>query len=379
VAWRKEIMLLRRAAADPETVEDWFHACPVLSHERMRDLTTRVGDTLTKMLQQRRENDANRDFPVVILNERGEAEWRMLSEIAEKDSKIEYRTIVLPTELGGLNDDGALDSGAENEARDVAEENQSIRRQRLMPMHDGRYEQLMTGEIVDSLPGELRERERVVLEEAPEGQSETASRELILMIRPNELAVENPETAKFRQALSIHSDCIAARAYRSASALGLKGSFKEALVIAARWHDRGKNREVWQRFACNRDGNEPLAKSTKYRHGRALGGYRHEFGSLLDAAADAEIKAHPESDLILHLIAAHHGWARPHFEPKAQDPKHTSKDNDDAAGDVMRRFGYLQQRFGRWGLAWLESLLRCADVAASKQREQTEQTESAAS
>jgi len=34
---------------------------------------------------------------------------------------------------------------------------------------------------------------------------------------------------------------------------------------------------------------------------------------------------------------------------------------------VMRRFGRLQQRFGRWGLAWLESLLRCADIAASRQ------------
>jgi len=31
----------------------------------------------------------------------------------------------------------------------------------------------------------------------------------------------------------------------------------------------------------------------------------------------------------------------------------------------MQRFGRLQLRFGRWGLAWLESLLRCADALAS--------------
>ncbi|MGC1781763.1 MAG: type I-U CRISPR-associated helicase/endonuclease Cas3 [Acidobacteriaceae bacterium] len=382
VAWRREIMLLKDADADGEAVEAWFHACPVLSHERLRDLTTRVRNTLIKMLQQRRKNDPNRDFPVVVLNERGEAEWRTLSEIAEKDSKIEYRTIVVPTEVGGLNDDGALDSGAENEASDVAEQSPSIRRQRWISITDDtgqHYRRLMTGEVVDPLSSQLRERERIVLVEASEGESEEASRELVLMVGPNELAVGNPETAKFRQALSIHSNFIAAHADRIATALTLDSSLKEALITAARWHDRGKDRDIWQRFACNPNGTETLAKSKKYLHGRALGGYRHEFGSLLDAAADPEIQAHPESDLILHLIAAHHGWARPHFEPKAQDPKHTSRENEEAAGDVMRRFGHLQQRFGRWGLAWLESLLRCADIAASKQRERAELAESPAS
>jgi CRISPR-associated endonuclease/helicase Cas3 len=110
-----------------------------------------------------------------------------------------------------------------------------------------------------------------------------------------------------------------------------------------------------------------LAKSTKYLHGRALGGYRHEFGSLLEAAADGEIKPHLEKELILHLIAAHHGWARPHFEAKAWDQTRTTSDNEVAAVESMQRFAHLQRRFGRWGLAWLESLLRCADIAASKQ------------
>jgi len=53
-----------------------------------------------------------------------------------------------------------------------------------------------------------------------------------------------------------------------------------------------------------------------------------------------------------------------------------------ALAEVFERFGHLQQRFGRWGLTWLESLLRCADIAASKQREQASepgQRESAAS
>ena len=32
----------------------------------------------------------------------------------------------------------------------------------------------------------------------------------------------------------------------------------------------------------------------------------------------------------------------------------------------MQGFARLQQRFGRWGLAWLESLLRCADALGSQ-------------
>jgi len=79
----------------------------------------------------------------------------------------------------------------------------------------------------------------------------------------------------------------------------------------------------------------------------------------------------------LHLIAAHHGSARPHFEPQACDNegpldsatgqrrRPTTRENEAVAIEAMQHFGRLQLRFGRWGLAWLESLLRCADALAS--------------
>jgi CRISPR-associated endonuclease/helicase Cas3 len=35
------------------------------------------------------------------------------------------------------------------------------------------------------------------------------------------------------------------------------------------------------------------------------------------------------------------------------------------AASVPRHFARLQRQFGRWGLAYLESLLRAADYAAS--------------
>jgi len=201
----------------------------------------------------------------------------------------------------------------------------------------------------------------------------------VLLESPAAAAIENPEAARVQQTLAEHTETIVKYMEAIADRLGLEPAIKDALVSAARWHDCGKGRAVWQRFARNDNDAEPLAKSTRYLHGRALSGYRHEFGSVLEAMADEGIRRHPKRDLILHLIAAHHGWARPHFEPRAFDhegPRDTASgertpptttENEAAAVEAMQRFGRLQQRFGRWGLAWLESLLRCADIAASKQ------------
>ena len=74
----------------------------------------------------------------------------------------------------------------------------------------------------------------------------------------------------------------------------------------------------------------------------------------------------PERELILHLIAAHHGRARPHFPAdEAFDPLATTQSDATLANEVPQRFGRLQRKYGRWGLAYLESILRAADWSAS--------------
>ena len=71
-------------------------------------------------------------------------------------------------------------------------------------------------------------------------------------------------------------------------------------------------------------------------------------------------------DLVLHLIAAHHGRGRPHFtSDEAFDPDAQSAVADTLAIEIPRRFARLQRTYGRWGLAYLESLLRAADWTAS--------------
>jgi CRISPR-associated endonuclease/helicase Cas3 len=71
--------------------------------------------------------------------------------------------------------------------------------------------------------------------------------------------------------------------------------------------------------------------------------------------------------LALHMVAAHHGRARPHFpDEEAFDPKYPEAVAESAADEVAARFVRLQKRYGRWGLAYLESLLRAVDVRASQ-------------
>lgn len=377
VAWRKEVALLDDPDIDAETLRDWFHACRIEARERLRDSTDRVRDTLRKLLEKHRKEGQCSDLPVVLLNERGEAERSRLSKIVEKEVNLAYRTVVLPVEAGGLTTPyGTLDGSVVDPATDVAdtvnEKGGEGRRERwlLIEAEDGeRWERFLTGETARLPSRDLREMERATLQAPSEGaEKEEEAQHLVLMVSLQRSVLEDPEIARTEQTLEQHSRYIKGHARSIAKALKLDRELEEALITAAWWHDQGKARPVWQRFACNPNMSEPLAKSPKYLHGRALGGYRHEFGSLLDAATHDTVQNHSERDLILHLIAAHHGWARPHFESTAWDPPpRTTRENENAVAETMRRFGRLQQRFGRWGLAWLESLLRCADIAASKQ------------
>jgi CRISPR-associated endonuclease/helicase Cas3 len=262
---------------------------------------------------------------------------------------------------------------------DVAEEDaaksQSRVRERWLHTEgvDGSdYRRLMTRESGYPTTG-LRERERVTLQLPAEGADEEGhGRWLVLMTQPTQASIDRAETAKIKQSLGFHEELIVEHMNRITDALGLEGDLKHALVMAAKWHDRGKGRPIWQWYAGNSGLFPPLAKSTKYLHSRALGGYRHEFGSMLEAADNEDIQRHPESDLILHLIAAHHGWSRPFFRTNAWRgiDTHTSSACEEMSTEAMRRFGNLQRRYGRWGLAWLESLVRCADIGASQGQEE---------
>ena len=156
-----------------------------------------------------------------------------------------------------------------------------------------------------------------------------------------------------------------------AEKIGLPSELVSALGIAGKKHDEGKNRDWWQAAIGNaNDGNpawKPLAKSTHNNFDHSLNqGYRHEFGSLAEANADECLKAHPHRDLILHLIAAHHGYARPHFPARAFDRNLPRALAQTLMEEAMQRFSRLQRQYGWWQLVYLEAIVKAADALASR-------------
>ena len=135
------------------------------------------------------------------------------------------------------------------------------------------------------------------------------------------------------QTLEEHGRRVGQAIRRIARALGLEAALVKALGLAGEWHDAGKSRRVWQLAAGVPPGGPALAKSRRGRFRPGwLGGYRHEFASVADAERSLPEDT-PHRDLILHLIAAHHGWARPGFpRPEQWDPDASPGANRALAG-----------------------------------------------
>ena len=369
IAWRNEVSLFERHCIDDSQLHSWFRSCRIRSDERLSDRTDSVKTFLRSLHSEhkkRRENDGN--FAVVMLSERGKVEMLRLADVVERS--IEYATLVLPVEAGGLDPNGMLDHTKIEPVQDIDVADAidgDLRRERWLCRsgETQEWKRLLSGESKWSElePDGWSERTRIELENSEESDEGLY---LVLRMPGKQLAAEDPGIAAFRQTLAEHKKRIGCHMESIADRLGLEPHIGSALVSAAIRHDDGKDRRIWQHYARN-DDIEPLAKSERYRRPSELGGYRHELGSMLDAMRDDSLVNAEERELVLHVIAAHHGHARPYFPDRGFDnERFGTLENQQAAIEVMQRFGRLQDRFGRWGLVWLESLMRCADVAASQ-------------
>jgi CRISPR-associated endonuclease/helicase Cas3 len=201
--------------------------------------------------------------------------------------------------------------------------------------------------------------------------------------------------------LAQHGTAVGARARQIATNLGLPPHLVAAAGLAAEWHDLGKAEPRFQAMLHRGDrllatlAPEPLAKSGMvdedpgvYRLARERSGLpagaRHEAWSARAALAlldrpdpDRWLPPGADPDLVVHLVASHHGHSRPLLPPVTDsDPTTFAVTVDGTSVTVAStptidwqapaRFARLNDRYGRWGLALLEAIVRQADITCSR-------------
>jgi len=321
VAWRDDRDFDHRV--DPGEFIEMF---PLAPRELLRDTTKRIVDSLEKLTTGR----DNLPDAWVINDYGGVSRLRLVGFDKERaQTALEDTTLILPVMVGGLRD-GLLTGGGS--ASDVS----GIER-RVADARDSMADFFL--ELTD--------------------ENDDEPRYLHWFAPTDPQAVRHPVGVNGPVSLADHAAAVTVNARAIAAKLDLPPDIQSAVGVAAEHHDDGKARVQWQRAIGNRDYPQvTLAKSS----GGALAvteTYRHEFGSLSGSAGDAP-------DLAAHIIAAHHGRARPHF-PTSEvfDPERSPSESLAVARAVPQRFAALQLAYGRWGLAYLESILRAADYAAS--------------
>lgn len=305
-----------------------------------------------------------RDIPAEVQKTDSDAQRKRVKEAKEKlQGELSSATLVVGADVGGLNN-GLLNSEvtaastADGSTSWGADDNGN-------PLVPFRIHDSVSGD--PSSDGNWRECLRFDLERNADGE---ATRWLIVEEWPDSANTEERRSSGPEQSLVEHQSWAERCARRIGERLRLEGEYLEMLSIAARLHDEGKQALRWQNaFRAKRDGR-PYAKTKGPIDFKLLDGYRHEFGSLPHALKDAEFKKLPQDlqHLALHMIAAHHGFARPVIDITGCEDAPPSA-LETRAREVALRFARLQRRWGPWGLAWWEALLRAADQQASREND----------
>lgn len=415
VTWRDDVEKITRELLKQNqlTEDELLGDYPLKPHELLSDRSERIFDGLKK-LYERVEKDFRRNYPneelpsipVWVTNEDDKTEiTNLLTIIASNKKTFTPRTVFLPPKLdingrsikvGGLNS-GLFDPTSDT-ADDVADYWQIENIYKKEAIEDKEFHR--SRGFGKSKPAGMRlirsiqtKPDLAELESAEYMENPSEKEKYIWnwYVRPN---VGDDDGSKATVTEPIpwpqHSDQVVEYATRIVdSLLSDAPEIRQAVIQAARFHDFGKRRIVWQRSIGNPNPSDWHEKSGKVESkdpekqwGQLIEStrYRHEFGSLLNlihrcekdlakfnnAFSEFDSMTDEQCDIVLHLISVHHGRGRPHFPiEEAFDPNYSQELSDEIAKEVPRRFARLQRRFGRWGLAWLESLFRAADYAAS--------------
>ena len=197
------------------------------------------------------------------------------------------------------------------------------------------------------------------------------------------------------KSLESHTAGVLKHADRFARGCGISNELVDDIRLAARMHDWGKYDERFQASLTGKQFNagtcwaksgENLSMADQRKLRKAAGypeGARHEAASVMAARGSQLLREAHDPDLVLHLIGTHHGCGRPLFPVWDEHPGfrvvvkaegnsfETSDGGELARFDCgwIERFAILNRRYGYWGLAYLEAILRRADCMQSRKEE----------
>lgn len=353
-------------------------------------------------------------------------------------------TVVLPVTAGGWNVFGHVPPGEATEDKiDIAED--CLEKARLVPVvrlcrtlvsrwsHNTELASVVETDqpdldAVEDLLRLLRENEELKpgrlteLLDSPKSRLIRHPIEGVVVIgqkrRPERVRYSQPETMTTEDdssslaiapiTLARHTAGVVARATSFGKCCGLSGALVDSMRVAAELHDLGKADIRFQAMLYGDNllmataatelyaKSEGLARQSRSRKRRSTilpEGFRHELLSLSvveameSQAAGSVIPSGVDRDLVLHLIASHHGQCRPFADVVRDDApgaidlrpvdsrftRELSEEErrkwpqphaiDAGTGD---RFWRLVRRYGWWGLAWIEAIFILADHRQSE-------------
>ena len=186
--------------------------------------------------------------------------------------------------------------------------------------------------------------------------------------------------------MDVHQEAVAKRAAGIAERLGLSEEMVARLRAAGLHHDDGKVASRFQ-VMLGAEPDTPLAKSRRrslreVRRAEAeaglVRGWRHEQLSAAHAWAAYPDDDRPGRELVTRLVGTSHGRGRASFDHGVETLERGSTEQFPAAVEsaVEQLFGdgeweqiveCTDLRWGTWGIAFLEAVLRCADGQISRE------------
>lgn len=391
VLWRRHLPIKTNGTASPEEVEGYFEAAPPHTSEVLETETYRVYEWLseralalqatsqkpkTEPLEEGNSTARLKTDDVIAFLLSPALELRTQITVAELlpndglkkrqdliQDALRGGILIVDARVGGLVA-GLLDTDSDDPPR-CADDGQDWLKADDTPVLGFRVDETETLPL--DLGVDWRERYRFAATESDAG----TGRWLIVSKWIADAATEEDRSEGYPQLLREHHEWTAGHAGRLADRLNLSAEYRGLLVLAARLHDEGKASAKWQRaFNAKKDG--VYAKTRGPLNVALLDGYRHELGSILSAGVRNQLNDLPDDlrDLAYHLIASHHGFARPLIRARGCDLPPSRL--EDETRHVALRYLRLQKRWGPWGLAWWEALIRAADQRASRDNDMRE-------